>query len=274
MRQKNDRLMARHRRLGTRILLVALSALIAGACAAEVAVYDARVLEKKPFERRNFVQGLEFHEGSLLVSAGRFGESAIRRYQWPELDLLQEKLLPTELWGEGLTRVGKRLYVLTWQARKMLIYNADSLEFLGSAAIPGEGWGLTHNGNQLYFSDGSDRIFSVDGSKGGKLKIINVTLNNRPVTRINELEWVDGEIWANVFTRDYIIRIDPESGAVTGVIFAEDLLTEEDKAAKDSQRWSSDNVLNGIARDPATGDVWITGKRWPWLFKIALEPRG
>lgn len=250
------------------VLLTALLVAYLGSSSAwgEAQVYDARVVDQKPFERRNFVQGLEIHDDLLMVSSGHYYRSALRLYDWPDMSLREDIPLPKEIFAEGLTRLGDRLYILTWRARRMLVYDAVSFEFLGNAGIPGEGWGITHHGSQIYYSDGSDRLFTVDGKAGGKLSIIKVTLNGKPLTQINELEWVDGEIWANVWQRDIIVRIDPSSGVVTGVIHLENLLADDD-------RDGTEDVLNGIARDPTNGDIWVTGKRWPWLFKIALENR-
>lgn len=243
-----------------------LCCLLAGASAiAETPRYRAVVLEQREFERRNFVQGLEIIGDRLLVSSGLYGQSAVRAYNWPAMTLQQEQPLPMRIFAEGLTQVDDRLFVLTWRARQMLVLDATTLEPIGAARIPGEGWGITHNGTRVYFSDGSSTLYSVDVQTGGELSAIAVTLDGKPVARLNELEWVDGEIWANIWQTDSIVRIDPTTGQVTGVIDLSGLLKPE-------LRLRDTDVLNGIAKDPATGDIWVTGKRWPRLFRIALEP--
>ncbi len=227
--------------------------------------YRVRVLERKPFDTRNFVQGLEFHNDHLYVSSGLYGQSAVRRYHWPELRLDAEQPLPDELFAEGITRLGERLLVLTWRARKLLMLDRNSLAIVGSVALPGEGWGITHHKDAVYFSDGSDRIFHFSANGEGGLTVINVTLSGKPVHRLNELEWINGEIWANVWQTDTIVCIDPESGQVTAVIDLAGLLPTGDRSP-------DTDVLNGIAQHPATGDIWVTGKRWPALFRVSLEP--
>ncbi len=226
--------------------------------------YRVRVLERKPFDTRNFVQGLEFHNNHLYVSSGLYGQSAVRRYTWPELELDADKSLPDNLFAEGITRLGERLLVLTWRARQLLILDRHTLDILGKVELPGEGWGITHHKDTVYFSDGSHRLFHFNVNGKGSLGVINVTLAGKPVNRLNELEWIDGEIWANVWQTDTIVRIDPGSGQVTGAIDLAGLLSEEDRSP-------GTDVLNGIAKHPITGDIWVTGKRWPALFRISLE---
>ena len=146
----------------------------------------------------------------------------------------------------------------------MLVYDLPDLSLVGQSALPGQGWGATHSGSVLWFSDGTDRLYSADIAGAGKLNVLPVTLNGEPLRNLNELEWVNGEIWANVWQSDLIARIDPETGHVVGMVNLSGLLPEED-------RLRDTDVLNGIAIDPVTGAIWVTGKRWPWLFEIALE---
>lgn len=228
--------------------------------------YRARAVEQRPQERRNFVQGLEIDGDRLLVSSGLYGASAVRVYDWPSMTLRAEQALPANRFAEGITRVGDTLYLLTWRSRQLLALDATSLEITGSARLPGEGWGITHHGTRIYFSDGSARLFTVDLAVGGKLDVIHVSAGGQPVSRLNELEWIDGEIWANVWQSDRIVRIDPTTGQVVGDIDASGLLPS-------SERQADTDVLNGIAYDPATGAIWLTGKRWPWLYRIELEAK-
>ena len=232
--------------------------------APEVVHYGYRVLSSLRFERRNFTQGLEIHDGQLYVSSGLYGESAIRRYHFPDLQLDQEVAVDPRIFAEGLTVIGDRLFLLSWRERILLVYQLPEMLLVGQSLVPGQGWGASHRGTELWFSDGSDRLFSVDVEQGGELQVLPVTLDGKPLRNLNELEWVEDEIWANIWMTDTIARIDPQSGRVTGIIDLSGLLADED-------RLRDTDVLNGIARDPNTGSIWVTGKRWPWLFEIALE---
>jgi glutamine cyclotransferase len=181
--------------------------------------------------------------------------------------LLDEQAIPSQLFAEGLTRLSDRTLLLTWRARRMLILDNDSLSIRGAMQIPTEGWGITHSDNIVWYSDGSDRLFSFDASSTTPtLASINVTLNGKPVRQLNELEWINGEIWANVWQRDEILRIDPSSGDVLAVIDLKQLFPK-------ALRPRGTDVLNGIAHDPDTGKIWVTGKYWPWMYAIAPAPK-
>ena len=232
----------------------------------EVTHYDYRVISKVRFDRENFTQGLEIHQGRLYVSSGLYGRSMVRVYDFPSLELMQSVPVDPRIFAEGLTIIDDRLVLLSWRERVMLVYQLPDMTLIGQSALPGQGWGATHTGSVLWFSDGSDQLFSADLAGGGKLASVAVTLNGQPLRNLNELEWVDGEIWANVWQTDQIARIDPASGKVVGLIDLTGLLLEED-------RLRDTDVLNGIAIDPQSGDIWVTGKRWPWLYQIELAPR-
>ena len=226
--------------------------------------YGYSVVSRLRFDRSNFTQGLEIHDGRLYVSSGLYGQSVIRVYAFPSLELIQSVPVDRRIFAEGLTVIGDRLFLLSWRERVMLVYALPELSLIGQNPLPGQGWGATHQGSTLWFSDGSDRLYSADIAAGGKLSALSVTLDGKPLRNLNELEWVNGEIWANVWQTDSIARIDPETGTVTGMIDLTGLLAEED-------RLRDTDVLNGIAVDPVTGAIWVTGKRWPWLYEIALE---
>jgi glutaminyl-peptide cyclotransferase len=231
-----------------------------------VVQYDYRVLSKQRFDRENFTQGLEIHDGRLYVSSGLYGRSAIRIYAFPKLELLQTVAVDPRIFAEGLTIIDNRLLLLSWRERVMLLYSLPDMALLGQSALPGQGWGATHSGSVLWFSDGSDKLYSADISNGGKVNTLRVTLHGEPLRHLNELEWVQGEIWANVWQTDQIARINPDTGRVVGMINLAGLLASND-------RLRDTDVLNGIAQDPLSGAIWVTGKRWPWLFEIALEKR-
>ena len=232
---------------------------------ATVPWYRARIVAYQPFPRENFTQGLEIVAGELYVSSGLYGKSAVRVYRWPEMVLERDTLLPKQFFAEGLTLINESLYVLTWREGRLLLLDPKTLSVSGAMQYRGEGWGLTHHGNTLWLSDGSNRLTRLDlSTPTPTVHTIEVTLAGEPLRRLNELEWIDGEIWANVWQTDTIARINPSTGTVTGMIDAQGLLQADD-------RLRDTDVLNGIARDPETGQVWVTGKRWPKMFQIVLE---
>jgi len=231
---------------------------------ADVTHYGYRVVSQRRFDRENFTQGLEFHDGRLYVSSGGYGQSMIRVYDFPEMTPLLNVPVDPRIFAEGLTIIDNQLILLSWRERVMLVYSLPDLTLVGQSPLPGQGWGATHQGSVLWFSDGSDRLYSADLAAGGQITVLPVRLLGKPVRNLNELEWVDGEIWANVWQTDRIVRIQPDTGEVTGVIDLTGLLPEDD-------RLRDTDVLNGIARHPETGALWVTGKNWPWLYEIALE---
>ena len=231
---------------------------------AAVSTYGYQVVSRLRFDRANFTQGLEIHDGRLYVSSGLYGESMIRVYDFPAMEEMQAVPVDSRIFAEGLTVIDNRLVVLSWRERVMLVYSLPDLSLLGQSALPGQGWGATHSDSTLWFSDGSHYLYSADMGGDGQLTQLPITLEGRPLRNLNELEWVDGEIWANVWQTDEIARIDPSTGEVVGLIDLAGLLPEED-------RLRDTDVLNGIAVDPVTRAIWVTGKRWPWLFEITLE---
>lgn len=252
-----------HRRT---LLSLLLAAPLSAPAAEALRIYGYRVLERRPQSRDHFVQGMEFHGGTLYVGTGRYGESRLLAYRFADMQLLQQRRLPDALFGEGISRLGGRIYQLTWRAGRILSYDAASLAPLAEYPVDREGWGLTNDGSQLIASDGTARLYFLDPQTLALRRTLEVRLRGRPQGRLNELEWIDGEIWANVWLSDFILRIDPASGAVTGVVDLRGLLDPAD-------RRPGTDVLNGIAWDTARGDLWVTGKRWPWLFRIAVEER-
>lgn len=233
--------------------------------AAALESYSYQVVDQRPLPRDNFVQGLEFDGETLLVGSGLYGQSRLRRYAFPSMELLDERRLPPHLFGEGVTRFGDYLFQLTWRSRTGIRYRASNLAPLGRFTLPGEGWGLTHNADALIYSDGSARLRFLDPGTLQQRRELLVTRRGRPLPRLNELEWIEGRIWANVWTSDQVVIINPDSGVVEGEIDLSGLLPRH-------ERQPGTDVLNGIARDPASGAIWVTGKRWPWLYRIELRP--
>lgn len=248
------------RRVHLLVLLLCLPA-----CSRAVEQFSYRVLEQKPHDRANWVQGLEIHDGLLYVSTGNYGRSRLRRYQLDTGELQVDRRLHPRLFGEGLTLLGDRLYQLTWREGMLLEFSRDDMKPVGWHPIPSQGWGLTNDGTHLIYTDGGDRLHYMDPATKRILRSVPVTENGRPVPKINELEWVDGSIWANIYQTDRIVIIDPDSGEVKASIDLSGLLPPD-------QRRPDTNVLNGIARNPDNGDIWVTGKHWPWLYRIELVP--
>ena len=242
---------------------LALALLSATAGAAEQYAY--KVVDKKPQSRDTWVQGLEIVDDQLYVSSGGYGKSLLRRFDFASGELDTERKVNPGVFAEGLTVLGDKLYLLTWKSRNLLIYNRDDLSPLQRMQIPGEGWGLTNNGEQLVYSDGSDRLYFVAPDQHRITRTLRVTENGRPVTRLNELEWIDGRIWANVWQTDRIVIINPADGVVEASVDLRGLLPLP-------ERRSDTDVLNGVARNPADGGVWVTGKNWPWIYRIELVP--
>jgi glutamine cyclotransferase len=251
--------------LKRRLLILLLASLPLSAMALEQ--YGYRVIDKKPQSRKHWVQGLEILDGYLYVSSGQYGQSRLLRYRFEDGELESSRRLDPRLFAEGLTVFGDRVYQLTWREQVVLVYSKDVLQRLELFPVPGEGWGLTHNGEELIYSDGSDQLHFLSPDSKRITRSLAVTENGKPVPRLNELEWIQGSIWANVWQSDRIVIIDPNSGEVTGSINLQGLLPA-------SERRQGTDVLNGIARDPADGSIWVTGKRWPWLYRIELVPVG
>lgn len=225
--------------------------------------HDAEIVATYPHETGAFTQGLFIFDGKIYESTGQVGESRLRRIRLEDGAIEQEALLPMPFFGEGSTRIGDEIFYLTWRSQQGFIFDAETFEQTDSFSYPGEGWGLTTDGNLLYMSDGTPQIRVLDPASMELTRTVDVTLNGRPARRINELEWVDGEIWANVWMSTLILRINPEDGVVTGLVDVADVVPE-------SVRGDRDAVANGIAWNADTGQIYITGKMWPELYEIRL----
>ncbi len=243
--------------------------LLVAASAAATQQYGYRVTERKPLAPHTHVQGLEIVDGQLFASSGGYGKSRLLRFDFASGEQQAAHALDPRLWAEGLTLLGDRIYQLTWRARMLLVYDKDQLNPVERMRIPGEGWGMTNDGEQLIYSDGTDRLFYVSPAEHRITRVLNVQENGEPVSRLNELEWIDGRIWANVWLTDRIVIIDPASGTVEGSVDLRGLLPVMQRPADMN---ISDDVLNGIARNPADGGIWVTGKNWPFLYRIELVP--
>ena len=225
--------------------------------------YNIEVVKEYTHDTGAYTQGLFFHGGQLYESTGQYGESSIRKVDL-QTGRVQRKLdFSRKYFAEGSVILGDNLYILTWTNRVAFVYDAATLEYKQSYSYPREGWGLTTDGTQLIASDGSSRIYFLSADFKHQ-KTINVSLNRRPVRYLNELEWIDGRIWANVYTTDLIVIIDPKSGEVEATVNCGGLLP-------DKLRKPETDVLNGIAVD-AEGRIYLTGKNWPRLYEVKLVP--
>jgi len=232
--------------------------------ATSVPVYGFEIVRTYPHDRRAFTQGLAFRDGELLESTGRY-PSTVRRVRLEDGVVLQRRELADDYFGEGLTTIGDRVVTLTWKNGKAFVWDADDLEPRGEHAYEGEGWGLTDDdATRLILSDGTAALRFLDPVTLAETGSVPVTLQGRPVSRINELEWIEGEVFANLWQTDFIVRINPETGQITGIVDLTELMP--DRSGLDP----TDAVLNGIAWDPEGRRLFVTGKNWPTLFEIRL----
>lgn len=231
----------------------------------EIESLRARVLERYPHDRNAFTQGLIWHEGSLYESTGQYGESSLRRVRLADGDVLAKRKLDRRFFGEGLARVGQRLIQLTWRSGKAIVSNLDTLEEQETLRYGGEGWGLCFDGNGLIMTDGSAVLVFRDPETMEIRRRVTVRRDGIPVRMLNELECVGPHVYANIWQRNEIVRIDPTTGDVTASIDVRGLLSREESARAD--------VLNGIAYKPDTKTFLLTGKLWPTVFEVEFIPR-
>jgi len=233
---------------------------------AAVPEFEARVIKKIPHNREDYVQGLEIHQQRLYQGTGRYGQSKLQVFELETGALLKQQALPDKLFGEGITLFKDRIIQLTWRAHQALVYRLADLELIEQFSLPGEGWGLTNDGEQLIYSDGSDQLHFISAPDWKIVRSLSVHLQGRPVHYLNELEWTPDYLLANVYGKDWILMVELGSGEVIGRIDLTGLLPRR-------ERRDGTGVLNGIARDPASGALWVTGKNWPWIYQIELQPK-
>lgn len=244
-----------------------LAILLAAAAFLEAApVFTYRIVHDYPHDPNAFTQGLEYRDGFLYEGTGLNGRSSLRRERLETGQVLEETSLSPDYFGEGITVLGAEIFQLTWQSHTGFIYGRASFHVERRFSYPGEGWGLTNDGRQIYMTDGSAAIRVLDPRTLGEKRRIQVRDGGAPVTELNELEWVEGEILANVWQTDRIARISPMTGQVSGWIDCSGILPSV-------FRTSPDAVLNGIAYDARTKRLFVTGKLWPKLYQIQIVPR-
>lgn len=244
------------------IAAVLMSFLLLSCSDAKVKVYGIEVVAEYPHDTDAYTQGLYFDEDKLYESTGLHGKSTFRKVDLESGEVIKRLDFDKKYFVEGSVRFKDNIYILTWDSRIAFVYDAKTLEYKSSWKYPREGWGLTTDGRQLIASDGSANLYFLDENFAQKDKKL-VTIENRPVRWLNELEYIDGKVWANVYTTDEIVIINPKTGKVEGVVDCRGLLPK-------SLRKPSTDVLNGIAYNPETRKIYLTGKNWPKLYEIKL----
>ncbi len=246
-----------------KLIAAVVSAFMLFSCAdASVREYRLEVVAEYPHDTGSYTQGLFFHDGKLYESTGLNGKSTFRQVDLQSGKALKRMDFDKKYFVEGSVMFGDNLYILTWDSKKAFVYDAETLEYKSTWSYPREGWGLTTDGRHLIASDGSSTLFFMDGEFALQ-KRLNVKIEGRPVRWLNELEYIDGKIWANVYTSDEIVIINPKDGRVVGVVDCSGLLDRKYYTAET-------DVLNGIAYDPENDKIYLTGKNWPKLFEVRL----
>ena len=224
---------------------------------------DIEVVNSFDHQTTAYSQGLQFEDGVMWEGTGEYGSSRLQYTDMATGQVTVVATLPDRHFGEGITLLGDRIYQLTWQNGIMYIYDRKTLKKVDTKRYKGEGWGLTTDGQWLYMSDGTPDIRVLDPVTLEVKRRISVVCNGASLPYLNELEWIDGKIWANVYTLNQIVIINPENGIVEKVVNLEGLLPE-------SEYTPTTDVLNGIAYDKESGRIFVTGKNWSKLFEIRL----
>lgn len=225
--------------------------------------YTAKIAESLPHYIKAYTQGLFFFQGRLYESSGQYKQSFFHEVDLKKGTSLRSLNLPPKYFAEGAVVFGKRIYILTWMENSVLVYDLDTFKPLTTLYNPREGWGLTTDGEQLISTDGSSNLYFHDPATFRELSRVEVTLNGNPLDQLNELEYIKGDIWANVYGSDVIVIIDPSTGVVKATVDCSGLLPYY-------QRKPDTDVLNGIAYDAEKDFVYVTGKYWPRMYRIEL----
>lgn len=228
--------------------------------------YTYEIVRTWPHDRGAFTEGLVFDRGILLESTGLNGRSSLRKVELQSGRVLQQVDLGAQYFGEGMTVLGGKVYQLTWKNQKGFVYDATTFAPEREFPFTGEGWGLTTDGSALIMSDGTNQIRFLDPATFKVVRTLSVTDRGLPLTQLNELEYVKGELFANLWQTQQVVRLDPATGRILGMIDFSGLLAPTDY---DNQT----DVLNGIAYDAAGDRLFVTGKNWPKLFEVRLVPR-
>ena len=244
------------------LLPVLLTSLLCTSCEARIKQYKLKVVNEYPHDTHAYTQGLFFYGGELYETTGQYGESTFRKVDLTTGEPKEKLNFNKKYFAEGSTELDGKFYVLTWESKVAFVYDAATMTYEKAYSYPREGWGITTDGEQLITSDGSSRLYFLDKDFQLKRSVV-VRLDGRPVHYLNELEYIDGKIWANMYLSDLIFIIDPESGNIEGAIDCAGLLSK-------NLRNDNTDVLNGIAYNPSTKKIYLTGKNWPRLFEIQI----
>lgn len=233
-------------------------------------IYDFKIVNTYPHNPDAFTQGFEYYQGFIYESTGQNGKSYIRKTELETGKVLQQKNLDPQYFGEGITLFNDKIYQLTWQAKKGFVYDLDTFEPLKSFSYgkSKEGWGLTHNEKELIKSDGTERIWFLDPESLQETHFIEAYTDKRKAERLNEIEYVQGQIYANIWQKNTLIIIDPKNGTIEGAVNLNKL-----KTLIDVNEQNNDAVLNGIAYDSQNDRLFVTGKNWNKTFEIKLIPK-
>lgn len=225
--------------------------------------YGYRIVNTYPHDPHAFTQGLIYHEGVLYEGTGLRGRSSIRKVVLETGEVLQTREIDEQFFGEGITLWNDQIIELTWQSHKGFVYDRETFEFQRAFSYPTEGWGITHDGSKLIMSDGTENLYFLDPTTFEEIGRVQVKDGGQPVVHLNELEYINGEVFANVWQTNRVARISPETGRVLGWIDLAGLLNAKDRNGQA-------DVLNGIAYDSEGQRLFVTGKLWPKLFEIEL----
>src|SRR5438034_672944 len=228
-------------------------------------IYTYQIVRVYPHDPNAFTQGLQYVDGTLYEGTGLNGRSSIRKVKLETGEVLQKRDITSQYFGEGITVWKNDLIELTWQSHVAFVYDRTTFEPKKQFSYPGGGWGLTHDGTNLIMSDGSDELRVLDPVTFAEKRRIKVTAAGAPIRALNEIEYVKGEIFANIWQTDYVARIAPDTGRVTGYVDLRGLLTPAERAKTD--------VLHGLAYDETQDRLFVTGKLWPKLFEIKIVKR-
>ena len=229
---------------------------------AQLPMFGYTIVHTYPHDRDAFTQGLQVVDGTFYEGTGLNGRSSIRKVKIETGEVLQKRDVPAQYFGEGITVRGNELFQLTWQSGVALVYDRTSFTPRRQFKYTGEGWGLTQDATSLIMSDGTEYLRFLDPATFTERRRVRVSVGGTPLKNLNELEYVKGEVFANVWQTDYVARIDPKTGAVNGYIDFRGLLTPREREATD--------VLNGVAYDEKTDRLFITGKLWPRVYEVRI----
>ncbi len=249
------------------LMLLAMAQSAAPSTPATVPVCGYEIMREYPHDSSSFTQGLFYHEGHLYEGTGQYGQSRVARLDLATGKALAQRALPADQFGEGIVRWKDQIISITWQNGIGHRWRLSDLKPLGNFRYEGEGWGLAADQSHIILSDGSDTLKFFDPATMRVAKTVKVRLQGRPLRQINELEMIDGELWANIWMTDYIVRIDPASGTVRSLVDMRGLSAQAGASGADS-------VLNGIAWDAKGKRLFVTGKNWPKLYEIRMTGCG